>query len=116
VAEKMNSMYETKNNDLKVIIGPGIQKDSLIYDENIFKKITSNWGEYIKRVGENKYSIDNLGYAISQLMGLGISKDNIEIKDIDVAKSNEYFSHSRDFHLGTPDQGRFCIVVKIEKD
>jgi hypothetical protein len=49
-------------------------------------------------------------------MGLGISKDNIEIKDIDVAKSNEYFSHSRDFHLGTPDQGRFCIVVKIEKD
>ena len=79
-------------NDIQVIIGPGIQKDSLIYDKNIFNKITSDWGEYIKQIGEEQYSIDNVGYTIKQLEEEGIQKSNIKIHDIDTFKDERYFS------------------------
>ena len=109
--EKLNSNFK----DIQVIIGPGIQKDSLIYDKNIFDKTTSDWGEYIEKVGEDKYGIDNLGYTIKQLENSGIGKNQIKIHDIDTYKDENYFSHVRDFRKGIPDQGRFAMVARFEE-
>ncbi len=100
--------------DIEVVIGPGIQKDSLIYDKNIFEKTTSDWGKYIEKVGEDKYSVDNLGYTIKQLEDSGIGKEQIKIHDIDTYKDENYFSHVRDFRNGIPDQGRFAMVARFE--
>ena len=36
VIKKMEDEYSCEISDLKIIIGPGIQKESLIYDKNIF--------------------------------------------------------------------------------
>ena len=113
VVEKMKTKFGTSVSDISVVIGPGIQKESLIYDENIFKKTTTDWGEHIRDIGNGKYSIDNTGFTISQLLDSGIQERRITVDYTDVAKERRYFSHSRDYHNGIKDQGRFCMVTSL---
>lgn len=117
VKKILNEFREKGSNpkNIKVVIGPGIQKDSLIYDENIFNKIDSDWGEYIKKIDKEKYSIDNTGYTKQQLIESGVSSNNIEVIDIDTVKDERYFSHVRDYRNGMSDQGRFAMVATFSK-
>jgi copper oxidase (laccase) domain-containing protein len=101
--------------NIQVIIGPGVQRNSLIYDRNIFKKTENNWGIHIKRVGEEKYSVDNLGFTIEQILKEGILKEKVKVHNVDTVKDERYFSHIRDLRNGKQDQGRFAMVVTFSK-
>lgn len=114
VIDRLKEEHSSKPEDLEVLIGPGITKDSLIYDKNIFNKITTEWGSYIKNIDTDTFSIDNPGFTIHQLLESGIQDKNIKNIDIDTYKDRNYFSHVRDYREGREkDSGRFCMICKL---
>ena len=115
VIEQMKEEHSCEISDLAVVIGPGIQKESLLYDKNIFNLIKSDWVEYIYPdiTDSEKYHIDNLGFTIKQLLDLGITEDQITVDKTDTFTDENYFSHVRDYVLNQKDKGRFCTVAKI---
>jgi hypothetical protein len=113
VIDYLKKRYDCNPKDLEIVIGPGIQKDSLIYDSNILEKTASNWGKFIKKLGNDKYSIDNLGFTLEQLKSCRIEKNNIKIHDVDTFEDEKYFSHVRDYRMEREDQGRFCMIAAM---
>jgi copper oxidase (laccase) domain-containing protein len=113
VIKKLRSDYESHIEDFEIIIGPGIQKESYTYDENIFNKVKSDWGKYILQGEDGMYHIDNLGYTIEQIKSFGIKDSQMKIDRTDTFTSSEYFSHARDFSLNQKDRGRFATVCKM---
>jgi YfiH family protein len=115
VVKKLVTEFNCKVSNLEIIVGPGIQKESLIYDNNIFNLISSDWKEYIYQDSDDpeKFHIDNLGFTIDQLKELGIEDKQIQVDTTDTYLSEEYFSHVRDFRQNQKDRGRFCMIAKL---
>jgi hypothetical protein len=107
---KLKKEYKSKLEDLVVILGPGASKNSFYYDSNIFKKINTDWGQFIKEREESKFFIDNLGYNLKQIRDLGIPEKNVYYSTVDTVTDDRFYSHFAAYHKKVPDK-RFAICV-----
>jgi hypothetical protein len=65
------------------------------------------------------FSFSNRGLqevASEQLIAAGVLQENISAPPIDVAKDDDYYSHSQFLKGNRPDDGRFVIVAVMQED
>jgi len=104
IIKKFKKLGSNPNNII-IGIGPGIHKQSYIKEMNV-----PNWGKYVKKLGQNRFQIDLIGYNKQQLLNSDIKKENIEISPIDTVQSKDFFSHY--FAKKTNSkEARFATVV-----
>lgn len=99
----------SNNDDLKVILGPSIKKDSYI-KENPSQKEEKEWNNYLEDLGNNQYKVDIFNKVIDDIKEMNI--DNIDYNYIDTFKDNSYFSHMRST-INKESEGRFLYGVRM---
>ncbi len=94
---------------LWVYIGPGVRKESYVF-ENPIQKDNPLWKPYLSELGQEKFSIDLPGFIVDQLKEMEV--ENIVDCGVDTATSGEYFSHYRSVRSGE-SEGRFATVAVL---
>lgn len=95
--------------NIKVILGPSIKKESYIKD-NPIQKDMDEWINYVKLVDNNMYSVDIFGKVIDDIKNMGII--NIKYDDIDTYSDKNYFSHMRSINNNIKEE-RFLYGVRM---
>jgi YfiH family protein len=104
--------FNSNPKDLIIGIGPCVHKESFI-KENPSQLNDPKWRPYLKKMKDDKYQVDLLGFVLEQLSDIHIQKKNIFVSKIDTAKDERFFSHVRDKNLPISEQGRFACIVGI---
>ena len=112
VVSEMSGVYGVRPEELRVVIGPGIHKESYVL-EVLEQKNKKKWKECIRVLPDGKYSVDIVGYNEAQLLEAGVLQENIEVMNVDTGKDMRFFSHYRAVTLGEVE-GRFCSVVGMK--
>ena len=111
VIEMLKNKYNSRIEDMKVIIGPSIKKESYIFKEpsQLNKK---EWIPFLSQLKDGYYQIDLNGYIVDGLNKVGITK--IVNSEIDTAKDNSFFSHYKSIRTNEKE-GRFiCGAMMVE--
>ncbi|MEO6536473.1 MAG: polyphenol oxidase family protein [Candidatus Paceibacterota bacterium] len=111
VIAEMREVYESSVEDIQVFLGPGIHKESYLF-ENPPHRNLSGWSQFLTISESGETHIDLIGHIEEQLLGKGILPKNIHISPIDTATSNEYFSHYRAIRSGEAE-GRFATIAAL---
>lgn len=109
VVKVINELQSDPRN-LQIKIGPGIRKESYLWDD-VTQKTDPSWSKYINKI-DGKYSVDLAGYIREQLLSTGVQESNIDDCSVDTAKDQNYFSHYRSARTGEPE-GRFATVAMM---
>jgi copper oxidase (laccase) domain-containing protein len=105
--------YKIQTNEIEILIGPAIRKDSYIHP----KFMPTNpkvWESYVRAGDDNYVHIDNVGAAVNQLIKCGIKKSNIFDTEIDTFSNSNFFSHQEDSRKGIPDTGRNGVLAMLK--
>lgn len=98
--------------DLLVHIGPGIHKESYLHPQSIPQASEPNWQPFITNMPDGHVSLDLVGITTTYLTQNGVRPDQIQVSEVDTAKSSDYFSHYHDSRAHIPE-GRFAVVAGI---
>ena len=110
VVGKFKDMGSEVNN-IQVIVGPGIKKESYEWTGDLpFQK--EKWQGFFTELGGNKYLIDSLGFLKEQFLRKGVLSKNMIVDETDVVKNPNYFSHVRSFRTGE-SEGRFAMIAMM---
>ncbi len=101
--QKMISEFSSKTQDIKVILGPSIQK--CCYE--VKKDVVVGFENYIYVKNEKIY-LDIVSKCIDDLKNFGVKSENIESVSICTRCDKKYFSYRRDGITG-----RFCGAIKL---
>lgn len=96
--------------ELRAIIGPGIRKESYVFDVPLVQENDPRWQPFLERQSGGRVAIDLAGFIKKQLVDCGVEK--IEDCGIDTAKDKNYFSHYRSMKMGEQG-GRFATVAMM---
>ena len=111
LAEAIEKMNPKNPNQLELIAGPAISKESYVFDSE--KGVNKNfWGSDFKLGNDNKYHMDIKNKLKKQAIELGLAEKNVDISKIDTFIDENYFSHRRSMATSEPE-GRFAVVVSI---
>lgn len=114
VVQKMVADFSCEAKDILVAMGPGIHKESYIFEEKEAKaKEHKNFLKYITDLPNGYIMIDNIQYNVDQLLAAGISRENLEISKIDTGADAGYFSHYRSKRSQEKD-GRFINIIGLK--
>lgn len=107
--------FNSDINDLEVVIGPSIKKDSYILENPVQLKMPK-WEKYIEKTEkEGFYKVDLNSYVYDSLKEMNI--DNIINSSVDTATNSDFFSHHRYLMSNkTLPEGRFIYGVMLVKD
>ncbi len=106
--------FKTDPADLKIWISPSISAESYVLKYANFAIDNPDWADYCKKV-DGGYIIDNAGFNKSQFIKSGVRAENIEISDVDTAKSEDYWSHHHEVTVkGNPAPPRFAVVASLK--
>lgn len=107
----MQQEFGTQPSKLRAYFGPAIHAQSYLLDpEKIV--FTSDWSAHTRNRGNNRISVDILGFNEEVLQGCGLQITNIFHDLVDTATSSEHYSHYRSVKTGEPE-GRFATVAGI---
>jgi YfiH family protein len=112
VIMRMVRDYGSKIEDMEILIGPAIQKESYKFEVPPQKEFPG-WESYIFKDSDNLYHVDFLSYIKDQLLELKIKEGQFSVSSIDTFSSNEYFSHRRS-ELTGEKEGRFAVVAVMK--
>ena len=101
--QKMISEFSSKTQDIKVILGPSIQK--CCYE--VQKDVVFGFENYL-HVRDKKIYLDIVSKCIDDLKNFGVKSENIEITPTCTRCNKKYFSYRRD-----GSTGRFCGAIKL---
>jgi YfiH family protein len=105
IIEKMVDRFDCRADDIKVILGPSIQKCCYEVSVELSDIVKKSFGKEF----ENKRYIDLQGINKKQLLELGIKEENIKVSSICTkCGSNKYFSYRLDKTCG-----RFAGIIKL---
>jgi copper oxidase (laccase) domain-containing protein len=109
--------YGCDPSDLKIWLSPGVGKDSYAMDANPripghHNFVADNRWRKFRRVDprQNRVYLDIPGYNRNGFLQAGVPTQNIEVSQIDTAKTNEYPSHSQG------DTWRMAVVAMMRAD
>ncbi len=117
MVDSLREEVDSKPCDIRVFIGPHIQKESYIYDG--FPKFIRHpdaWGSCITEF-RGMIHIDMTSAILKQMALRGISMEKIECSSIDTYRDARYYSHRASSVLQEPE-GRFytgCFYQEEEK-
>ena len=110
ISKAVGKMKGLGAKELQAIIGPGIRKESYVFDVPLVQEKDPKWQPFLERQGGGRTTIDLVGFIKKQLVDCGVEK--IEDCGIDTAKDKNYFSHYRVVRTGE-QEGRFATVVMM---
>lgn len=106
--------FQTDPADLKIWISPSIAAESYVLQYADFATDNPDWADFCKKV-EGGYITDNAGFNKSQFIKSGVSAENIELSDVDTAKSEDYWSHHDEVTVKeNPIPPRFAVVASLK--
>lgn len=111
VVKALHKEYGCDPSDILVWIGPGIHKESYVF-ENPLQKTLPNWAPYLQDLPTGETQVDLVGFNMAQLQDCGILPEHIEVDGTDTAKSKEYFSHYRSTRTGK-EEGRHATIITL---
>lgn len=111
VIEKMKNEFSSDPSNIIVHIGPGIHKESYVF-ENPIQKNLHEWQPFLTDTPNGETLIDLVGYNKHQLLNAGIKEENIFIDSTNTAISDKYFSHYRSIKTGELE-GRFATILAM---
>jgi YfiH family protein len=114
VIRTMENAFQVTPNNLQVFIGPGIHKESYIFDI-LPPALSPEWQPFITHLPSGKFSLDILNYNKSQLTECGVLEKNIIVSPVDTYQNQNYFSHCRSLKTGEPE-GRFATVCWLGEE
>lgn len=91
----MISKFESAPKDIKIKIGPAINKDNFIVRNDV-KSMFNDYKEYFEKISEDQWKFDLIGVNIKQMLSLGILEENIENSKISTFLNKNYPSYRRD--------------------
>ncbi len=101
--QKMINEFSSKTQDIKVILGPSIQK--CCYE--VKKDVVSGFEDYLHVRNKTIY-LDIVSKCIDDLKNFGVKSENIEVIPVCTRCDKKYFSYRRD-----GSTGRFCGAIKL---
>ena len=110
VINKFNELG-SETSDIQLEIGPGIKKDSYIFDaEKVAQRgyLSEGWKNYLEDIEGGKTKIDLLGFLLEKIKKVGIVKVNVS--PVDTIKDLNYFSHYRSVNTGEVE-GRIAVFA-----
>lgn len=106
--------FQTDPADLKVWISPSISAESYVLKYADFATDNPDWEDYCKKV-DGGYIIDNAGFNKSQFIKSGVLAENIELSNVDTARSEDYWSHHHEVTVkGNPVPPRFAVAASLK--
>lgn len=112
VIETLKNKYNSKTEDLEVMIGPSIKKESYVF-KNPTQLKKKEWLPFLNQLKDDCYQIDLNGYIIDGLKKIGINK--ILNSDIDTGRDDNFFSHYKSVKTNKKE-GRFiCGAIMEDK-
>lgn len=103
--------FGSKANNLKIFIGPSIQKESFKIINPIQSEL-DDWHDYLHNLDNGETEIDMVGYIKHKFIESGVLDKNIYITDVDTYKESNLFSHYRAIRT-KETEGRFAVVAKL---
>lgn len=104
--EKLGNMmvenYHCDVDDMMVIIGPCIKKESYIVDDPV-QLHNPKWFDFTFEKGD-RFSVDLVGYVLRYFLEMGFSLEQFHIHDSDTYQDEQYFS----YHLGKENDKKYC--------
>ncbi len=107
----LEQQYGSQSDELLAYLGPSIGMEYYVFDEWIREQLTG-WGNFVRPVGEGKYSVNVRGYNLEQLRLAGLRPKHIEDSAIDTYSSTEFYSHVQAGREGVPE-ARFAQYVEL---
>ncbi len=105
---KMQEVYGCDVNAIMIGLGPSIQGCCYEVGKDLADICTKNFGEGFVMIREDRYYLDLQALNLSELLKMGIKKENIEISPICTACDENYFSYRREGKTG-----RFAGFIMI---
>ncbi len=104
---KLKKEFNSKPEDIKVFLGPSIQKECYRVDREIIERFEKEWG---KKYIYNETNLDLPLLNQNQLLETGVKKENIFVSKICNHCDRNYFSYRRAENNQT---GRFAGIIKL---
>ncbi len=105
---KMQEVYGCGVKDIMIGMGPSIQSCCYEVGKDLADICDKNFGEGFILIEEEKYFLNLQALNLSQMLDMGILKENIEISSICTACDTNYFSYRRE-----EETGRFAGFIMI---
>lgn len=106
--------FQTDPADLKVWISPSISAESYVLKYADFAIDNPDWTDFCKKV-KGGFITDNAGFNRSQFIKSGVRPENIELSNVDTAKSEDYWSHHHEVTVkGNPVPPRFAVAASLK--
>lgn len=100
--------------DLEVVLGPSIKKDSYIF-KNPIQSTMKEWKAYLEKINDEEYKIDLNKFVFDSLLKINVK--NIKNSEIDTATNPNFFSHYRYTYITQDkEEGRFIYGVILEAE
>ena len=105
---RLEKEFNSNPQDIKVFLGPSIQKECYQVDQKIARRFKKQWG--------SKYIYDNTNLDLpllnkDQLLEVGVKKENIFVSDVCNHCDQNYFSYRRAENNQT---GRFAGIIFLK--
>jgi YfiH family protein len=114
VIHMMQNTFQALPSNVQVFIGPGIHEEAYIFD-SLPAEFSPEWQPFITKTLTGTWSIDLVGYNISQLVECGVLEKNIIVSPVDTYQDHNYFSHYRSVKTGEPE-GRFATICWLGEE
>jgi copper oxidase (laccase) domain-containing protein len=111
VVRAMTDAYGCRPEDIRVSIGPGIHKESYVF-ENPEQKNQPAWKPFLTELPDGRVQVDLRTAIRAQLLESGIRDEHVSTSPDDTASSSEYFSHYRSVRTGELE-GRFATLIGL---
>ena len=112
VIREMTNKFNSNRTELIAHIGPGIHKESYVFEDPI-QKTLPEWSPFLHDLSPKETQIDLVSYNKMQMLAAGLREENILIDPADTGASGEYFSHYRSVRTGEPER-RFVTVLALK--
>lgn len=92
----MVSRFDSKPGDIKIKIGPAINKNNYLVKEDVATKFLPKYTKFLERVSDDQWKLDLVGINTKQITDLGILRSNIENSRISTFLNKTHPSFRRD--------------------
>lgn len=92
----MITKFKSDPKDIKVKIGPAIDKDNFLVRSDVFNLFSHKYSKYFEKVGEDQWKFSLVGINVKQMLSLGLLNENIEDSKISTFLDKTYPSFRRD--------------------
>ncbi len=112
VVERMQEVFGSDPENIKVAIGPGIHAQSYVFMDPV-QKNAPHMGAYLTSLETGETSIDLMLCIEDHLLDAGIVRAHLLTSPHDTGTSTEYFSHYRAVRAKEQD-GRFVTILGLK--